>query len=177
MNTTSQLIIESMIDTEKGIVMILRAVTENVGEDLQEKIAELLLPEKLFNKRTAPYLVLWVELKKFLTYREAQICVYQRRRAVLTIANTIYVDEEDNKVVLALVKRIVFGSIYREGTNFAVTKATQGDGSEYFTARDHENKETTAHKIAMRLKDSKQNFRGIWWNAGKTFVTNTTEYL
>lgn len=126
----------------------------------RKKLLSFSLPEMLFNKGTAPYSVFCVELKKFLMDSQVQIRVNQRHRAVLTIANTIYVDEDDTKVTIALVKRIVSGSIYREGTNVVVTTATQGDASDYFTARDHENKEKTAHNIAMRLNDSKQKFSG-----------------
>lgn len=154
MRTTPQDAVKSMNDTTKGIVMTLRACTEKFGRKLQEEIAELLSLEMLFNKGTAPYPVLWVELKKFLTDRQVQIRVHPCHRASWTIANMIYVDEEVNKIALELTKRIVSGSIYQEGTNVAATTSTQGDPSNYFFAKDQDYKKKTAQNISMRLKDS-----------------------
>lgn len=89
MQCTPQDVIEDMKDTTKGIVMTLRAEKKTVGNDLQEKIAKLLFPDMLFDKDTAPYPVLWVELKKFLAVFQVQIQVHQPHRAGAAIAKPL----------------------------------------------------------------------------------------
>lgn len=68
--------------------------------------------------------MLRVKPKKFLTNRQVQIRVHKHHRAVSAIANTIYVDEEYNKIAIELAKGTFSGFIYRERTNIAVGSST-----------------------------------------------------
>lgn len=141
--------ISAMNDTARGLVMTLRGMKTETGDELCKRISDELTPELMFNRGTAPFPSLWAELRKFLVSRNVNLRTHQRHRTIYTIANTIYTDEEENEAAIELAKRILSGKIQTP------IPARQNPNPSY-----EDMGKKIAHNVAMRLKDSDQKFSG-----------------
>lgn len=124
-----------MNDTACRTIMTLHAVEIKTNGSLRTKIAKLLPPEMMFNNGTDPYPILWAELRQFLTDHHVQLLFHQRHRAMHPIANTIYIDGDDNLTDIELAKLIINGSIYFEDTNVSNTTNAHESASDTHGSR------------------------------------------
>lgn len=131
--------ISAMNDTTRELVMTLWTIWTETEESLRERIADTLSPEMMFNKGTAPFPSIWPEIRKFLVAGSVTLKTHQRHRTIYTVVNTIYTNTEENEIIIELTKRILNGTIYRDGTS-----TQQHECTNYFT----NNAEKTAHSIA-----------------------------
>lgn len=138
-------------NTTRGLVMTLWKNGTDTEESLRERIANTLSPEMMFNKGTAPSPSIWPEIRKLHVARNVTLKTHQSHRTIYTVAKTIYTNTEENEIAIERAKRILNGTIYREGTS-----TQQHENKNNFTG----NAEKTGQNIAMWLKDSEQNFSG-----------------
>lgn len=77
-----------------------------------------------------------------------------------TVANTIYVDEDENRIAIELAKRFINNTIYSDWPSAGPTiKYEHGNISGTVNnSRELENREKIAHNVAMRLKDTAEVF-------------------
>lgn len=143
--------ITAMNDTARGFVMSIRGMRTETGEELRSRISDEITPEMMFNKGTAPFPSLWSGMRKLLTDRGVTLHTHQRHRTIYTIANTIFVDKQENENAIELARRILNGTIYSPNN----LRPNPEQSSE---AQDTQKK--MAHNVAMRLKDSDQKFSG-----------------
>lgn len=143
--------ISAMNDTARGFVMIIRVMHNETGEKLRQRISEELSPEMMFNRGTAPFPSLWSNLRMFLVDREVPLRTHQRHRTIYIIANTIFVNDDENEIAVELARKILNGNIYLN-TPIRPEPTTSSDPED--------SNKKTAHNIAMRLRDAEQKFSG-----------------
>lgn len=106
-------------------------------------------------------------MRKFLAQRRVTLNVHMRRRAVYTLANSLFTEENETRTALEMAHDILSNGNTRIQPHTAHGRATRTQRDEY----QYESycREKVAHNNEMRLKNSKQKFSGDLGQCWKNF--------
>lgn len=92
-------------DTSRGLIMTVRAIGLETGEELRSCFDDGITSALMFNKGTAPFSLLWSGKRKFLADRDIPLHNHQRHRTINTVTNTIYVDRSKNGTAIGYAQK------------------------------------------------------------------------
>lgn len=108
----------------------------------------------MFNMAKAPFPSLWANMRKLLSARNVPPRVHQRYRIIGIIANTIFVDREENSRAVGLAK-----CIHNEPINSNKETSTLPKLSDYDNNFD-KSEQKKAYSITIWLKGAEKKFSG-----------------
>lgn len=136
-----------MSESARGLIMVIRSFGNLAVNQRKDEMEDTLSPGLVFHPEIAPWPNIWSELRKCLAQRQFPLMVHERRRAVSTLANSIFSDLYENSRALDLEHKAL---------NSGQTRTQYSDS--------HRNENATtgrmAYKISMRMKDEEKNFSG-----------------
>lgn len=153
----------------RGLIMTIRSLENLTGPNLLAELHDILTPEMVFHADIAPWPNIWSEMRKFLAQRQVNLIVHERRRAVYTLANSIFPDENETRIALEMAHNLLSTGQNRE------TRAPSDQQTHHHNADmtyGSYMKEKAAHNVAMRLKDYEQKFSGDLGQCWQDFVDN-----
>lgn len=147
--------------------------TGMTGTQVKDAFADMFPPAVLFSPEVRSMPALYSNLRDWLNEKGANLTPHSSRRILMTLATSLYNDNEDSFAATEMVRSIVARG--RQSSHLTTSAASGAAGASTATSSDdHSQRENkTAHNIAMRFRDSGAKFSG---DIGESWMEFVAEY-
>lgn len=138
-----------MVARALGLITTVRSMGNATGVEVLN-YHKTITPDIMFYADASPRPNVWTEPRKFLV-KTFPLIVHEKRRAVFTLASSIFLHMEEEQLAIELTQRALSADNISDRRRVAREEDAQNCQNQYC-------RKTVAHNFAMRLRDASYNF-------------------